>query len=68
MRLEHEPVTRPQGDEPIILEAQFTYAPNISMSNAAKTTIETAAALFPGDPTIEQKTRQAFQAREIPLN
>ncbi len=52
----------------IILEAQFAFTPGITMPNAAKTTIETAAALFPGDPTIEQKTRQAFQARQIPLN
>ena len=52
----------------IILEAQFAFTPGITMPNAAKTTIQTAAALFPGDPTIEQKTRQAFQARQIPLN
>ncbi|MCP2340478.1 M4 family metallopeptidase [Actinomadura rupiterrae] len=48
----------------IIVNAQFSFAPDTSFSAAAKTTVATARAMY-GDQAAET-VRQAFAARQIP--
>jgi len=47
----------------IILEAQFSYAPNTNFAQAAQVTVNTAASLY--DATTANTVKAAFQARGI---
>ncbi len=49
----------------IIVEAQFNFTQKITLPQAARVTVQTAEALYPGDPAIADTTRQAFQAHDI---
>jgi len=49
----------------IILQAQFSFAPDTSMPAAAQATVDAAIALYPGDTVIENAVYNAFADRGI---